>query len=55
MPTTDKKPKIKNLKISEEVHFTLKEYCKKNGLKMFAFVEQLIRINCKSKRDIYGE
>ncbi len=33
----------------------LKKYCEENGLKMFAFVEQLIRINCKSKRDIYGE
>tara|TARA_R100001163_G_C4914760_1_gene97508 strand:- start:265 stop:462 length:198 start_codon:yes stop_codon:yes gene_type:complete len=55
MANKEKKPKIKNLKISEEVHHVLKEYCKKNGLKMFAFVEQLIKINCKSKRDIYGE
>ena len=33
----------------------LKEYCEKNGLKMFAFVEKLIREKCKPKTDIYGD
>ena len=47
--------KIKNLKISEDVHQTLKEYCKSNGLKMFAFVELLIKEKCKTKKDIYGD
>ena len=47
--------KIKNLKISEDVHQTLKEYCKSNGLKMFAFVELLIKEKCKIKKDIYGD
>ena len=27
----------------------------KNGLKMFAFVEKLIRERCKPKTDIYGD
>ena len=50
-----KKPKIKNLKISEEAHSLLKEYCVENGLKIFAFVEKLIKEKCKTKKDIYGE
>ncbi len=33
----------------------LKSYCKKHGLKMFAFVEKLIQEKCKGKKDIYGE
>ena len=45
----------KNLKITENTHKILKEYCDKNGLKMFAFVEKLIKEKCKSKKDIYGE
>jgi len=55
MSTTDKKPKIKNLKISVNSHAQLKDYCNKKGLKMFAFVERLIKENCKVTRDIYGE
>jgi hypothetical protein len=55
MPTTDKKPKIKNLKISVKSHTQLKVYCNKKGLKMFAFIEHLIKENCKTTRDIYGE
>jgi len=47
--------KIKNLKISEEVHSTLKKYCDKEGLKLNKFVEKLIEENCKTKKDIYGE
>jgi len=47
--------KTKNLKISEESHNLLKDYCNKNGLKMFKFVEKLIDENCSVKTDIYGE
>tara|TARA_R110000824_G_scaffold390979_1_gene588512 strand:- start:38 stop:202 length:165 start_codon:yes stop_codon:yes gene_type:complete len=46
---------IKNLKINNTVHALLKEYCNKNGLKMFKFVEKLINDNCKEKKDVYGE
>ena len=45
----------KNLKITPATHELLKKYCEKNGLKMFAFVEKLIKEKCKSKTDIYGE
>jgi len=55
MANKENQPKVKNLKISDKTHQMLKKHCRQNGLKMFAFVEQLIRINCKSKRDIYGE
>ncbi len=51
----NKKTKIKNIKISLDSHSTLKSYCNKKGLKMFAFVEHLIKVNCKSSKDIYGE
>ena len=51
----DKKTKIKNLKISVESHEMLRKYCEKNGLKMYKFVETLIRDKCKDKKDIYGE
>lgn len=47
--------RTKNLKISEEHHFLLKSFCKKNGLKMFKYVEKLIEENCKEDTDIYGE
>lgn len=47
--------KIKNLKISEEVHELLKKYCDKNGIKMYRFLERLITEKCKEKKDIYGE
>jgi|TARA_R110001606_G_scaffold367707_2_gene523303 hypothetical protein len=55
MYSHSKKPKIKNLKINIETHTILKEYCKKNGLKMFAFVEKLIEEKCKPKKGIYME
>ena len=45
----------KNLKITPQTHKILKEYCEKNGLKMFAFVEKLIKEKCKPKTDIYGD
>jgi hypothetical protein len=46
---------VKNLKISEYHHKLLKDYCNKEGLKMFNYVERLIEENCKPKRDLYGE
>ena len=53
MSNDDKK--IKNLKISVEVHNILKKYCDKNGIKMYRFLEKLIIEKCKEKKDIYGE
>jgi hypothetical protein len=47
--------KIKNLKISEETHQILKKYCDANGLKMYKFLESLIKKNCEKKKDLYGE
>jgi hypothetical protein len=47
--------KIKNLKISLEVHDILKKYCDKNGIKMYRFLERLIIEKCKEKKDIYGD
>jgi hypothetical protein len=47
--------KIKNLKISEETHNLLKKYCEENGLKMYKFLENLIKKNCEVKKDLYGE
>ena len=55
MANKDKKSKIKNLKISVESHTQLKTYCNKKGLKMFAFIESLIKDHCKVSKDIYGE
>jgi hypothetical protein len=45
----------KNLKITPQTHKLLKEYCEENGLKMFAYVEKLIREKCVTKKDIYGD
>ena len=45
----------KNLKITENTHKILKEYCDKNGLKMFAFVEKLIKEKCIKPKDLYGD
>ncbi len=53
MKQNDKK--IKNLKISVEVHDILKTYCEKRGIKMYRFLEKLIVDKCKGKPDIYGE
>jgi hypothetical protein len=47
--------KIKNLKISPEVHLVLKNYCDKHGIKMYKFLENIILEKCKEKKDIYGE
>ena len=49
------KKKIKNLKISEESHEILKKYCDKHGIKIYKFVENLIKEKCSEKKDIYGE
>ena len=45
----------KNLKITPITHELLKKYCEENSLKMFAFVERLIKEACTPKKDIYGE
>jgi len=55
MSEKEKKPKIKNLKINEEYHSLLKNYCNKHGLKMFSFIEKLIKDKCSPKKDIYLE
>tara|TARA_R110002051_G_scaffold57285_3_gene106119 strand:- start:6434 stop:6601 length:168 start_codon:yes stop_codon:yes gene_type:complete len=47
--------KIKNIKIDMRTHKLLKDYCQKNGLKMFQFVEILIKEKCTPKKDIYGD
>ena len=45
----------KNLKITPKTHEMLKKYCEDNGLKMFAFVEKLIRDKCQPKKGLYDE
>lgn len=47
--------RTKNLKITPTTHKLLKDYCKENGLKMFAYIEKLIKENCKKPTDLYGE
>jgi hypothetical protein len=47
--------KIKNIKISIDSHRILKTYCDKHGIKMYKFLENLIKEKCKDKKDIYGE
>jgi hypothetical protein len=47
--------KIKNLKISIEAHDMLKKYCEKRGIKIYRFLETLIKEKCSEKKDIYGE
>ena len=47
--------KIKNIKISVESHEILKKYCEKKGLKIYKFLENLIKKNCEEVKDIYGE
>lgn len=50
------KENLKNIKVSEKHHQMLKEYCDKNGLKIYKLVQKWIEESCKSKkRDIYGE
>lgn len=45
----------KNIKITDETHDILKKYCEVNDLKMFAFVETLIKEKCVIPKDLYGE
>jgi len=45
----------KNLKITPTTHKILKDYCEENGLKMFAFVETIIKERCKKPTDLYNE
>jgi hypothetical protein len=48
----------KNIKITPITHELLKKYCEEHGLKMFQFVESLIKKNCiipKTFKDIYNE
>ena len=47
--------RTKNLKITPATHELLKKYCEKEGLKMFAFVEKLIKEKCKKPLDLYDE
>jgi hypothetical protein len=53
--------RTKNLKITPNTHKILKEYCEENGLKMFQYVETLIKRSCilnnqnKNNNNIYGE
>jgi len=47
--------RTKNLKITPATHIILKKYCEENGLKMFAFVERIIKEKCDPKKDLYGE
>ena len=39
--------KDKNLKITSKTHELLKKYCEDNSLKIFDFVETIIKENCK--------
>lgn len=45
----------KNIKITPLTHELLKTYCEENGLKMFQFVEKLIKERCTPSKDLYGE
>ena len=47
--------KIKNIKISEESHLLLKTYCENKGLKIYKFLESLIKKTCEKPKDVYGE
>ena len=47
--------RTKNIKITPATHKILKEYCQENSLKMFAFVEKIIKEACKKPTDLYGE
>ncbi len=47
--------KIKNIKISDQAHQILKEYCDDNGFKIYKFLETLIIKTCQKQKDIYGE
>lgn len=54
---------FKNVKITEKHHNMLKEYCDKNGLKIYKVIQKWIDDTCKpnkvsespKKKDIYGD
>lgn len=47
---------MKNVKISDTHHDTLKRYCDEKGSKIYKVLEKLIEENCRpKKKDIYGE
>ena len=54
---------FKNVKITENHHNMLKEYCDKNGLKIYKVIQKWIDDTCKpnkvsespKKKDIYGD
>jgi len=48
--------KSKNIKVSENHHKILKDYCDKKGLKIYRVIEKYIdELNKSSKKDIYGD
>jgi hypothetical protein len=47
--------RTKNLKITPNTHKILKDFCEENGLKMFSFVEKIIKEKCVKPKDLYGE
>ena len=58
------KTTLKNIKVSENHHQMLKEYCDKNGLKIYKVVQKWIDDLCKQNKsietpkktkDIYGD
>jgi hypothetical protein len=50
------KNKTKNIKISDKHHQMLKNYCEKNGLKIYKVVERWIdNLSKNDRKDIYGE
>jgi hypothetical protein len=49
------KKEIKNIKISKESHELLKKHCDSTGIKIYKFLELLIKEKCVVKKDIYGE
>lgn len=50
------KDTLKNIKVSEKHHEMLKEYCDKNGYKIYKVVQKWIEETCKpKKKDMYGD
>jgi|688.fasta_scaffold187154_2 hypothetical protein len=54
---------FKNIKIGKKHHEMLKEYCDKNGIKIYRavekWIEEIVKQNTKTdsskKRDLYGD
>tara|TARA_B100001113_G_scaffold93025_1_gene74506 strand:+ start:51 stop:209 length:159 start_codon:yes stop_codon:yes gene_type:complete len=47
--------KFVDIKIRAKYRDMLKEYCKDNGYKMYAYVESLIEKNCRKKKVLLVE